>query len=84
MMPELKIEQLQLHIENAAGHEHRIPPITERAMSILAERWSESAAGDSQEIENLSVPPIDLNLDSMSDEQAAQAIAGAIFEGLGR
>ena len=84
-MLDLKIDCLRLNIENAAGHEHRIQPITERAMSILAERWTEAGSGGgSQDIENLSAPPIDLNLGSMSNEQAAQAIAGAIVEGLGR
>ena len=83
-MLDLKIDCIRLNIENAAGHEHRIQPITARAMSILAERWSVAGGGDSQDIENLSAPPIDLNLSSMSNEQAAQAIAGAIFEGLGR
>lgn len=84
-MPDLKIDQLQLHINDAAAHEHRIQPITERAMSILAERWSGiNGAASAEKSERLSVPPIDLNLDSMSDEQAAQAIAGAIIERLGR
>ncbi len=84
-MLDLKIDQLRLNIDNAAGHEHRIRPITERAMSILAERWSgiNGAASDITS-ERLSLPPIDLHLSRMSDEQAAQAIAGAIIAGLGR
>jgi hypothetical protein len=54
-------------------------------MSILAERWSGiNGAAGAENSERLSLPPIDLNLDSMSDEQAAQAIAGAILERLGR
>jgi hypothetical protein len=84
-MPDLKIDQLHLHIDDAAGHEHRIQPITERAMNILAERWSGiNGAAGAENSERLSLPPIDLHLDSMSDEQAAQAIAGAILERLGR
>ncbi len=83
-MSDLKIDRLRLNIQNAAGHEHRIQGIAERAMSLFARRWADAGGRDSREIESLTLPPVDLNLGSMSDEQASQAIASALFEGLGR
>ena len=86
-MLDLKIARLNLNIESAAGQEHRIQPITARAMNILAERLdmrltAEEQTIGSQNIERLSVPAMDLNLKQMSDEQAAGAIASAILEAL--
>ncbi len=83
-MAHFQIDQLRLNIQNAAGHEHRIQEITERAVSLFARRWADAGGKDSLEIESLTLPPVDLNLGNMSDEQASQAIAGALFEGLRR
>ena len=84
-MLDLSIDRLQLNIENAAGQEHRIRPITTQAVTILAnrlgERWAaEEQTPDMKNLESLSVPPVSLDLYHMSDKQAAGAIAQAIFE----
>lgn len=84
-MLDLTIERLHLQIENATGQEHRIRSITNRAVSILAERVGERWAigeriPDTQTIESLSVPPMSFNLGRMSDEQAAVYIADAMLE----
>jgi len=86
-MLELKIDCLRLNIENVAGHVHRIRPIAARAAAMFAERlherWSESRwASDAGGIDSVSVPPVSLNLNGMSNEQAAEAIANAWLEGL--
>ena len=81
-MFDLKIERLRLNIGNAAGHEHRVRPIALRAVALLAERLDGprgiGAAGLSQrQWDTLSARPVDLQLDAMSDEQAAEGIASA-------
>lgn len=86
-MLDLKIDRLNLNIEDAAGHEHRIRPITSRAFDILADRLGERwAAGERmpamKNIESLSVPPIRLSLNQVSDEQAADYIAQVVLEAL--
>lgn len=84
-MLDLTIERLHLQVENAAGQEHRIRPITNRAVTILAERLGERWAigeriPDMKNIESLSIPPMSFNLNRMSDEQAATSIANAMLE----
>jgi hypothetical protein len=77
---DLKIDRLLLNIENGSGHEHRVGPITERAVALFAERAAKSLEGKAQRsgtFDSLSGPPVDLNLNSTSNEQAAHAIAEA-------
>lgn len=86
-MLDLKIDHLNLNIEDVAGHEHRIRPIITRAFGILAgrlgERWATGQRmPDTKNIEKLSVPPINLGLNRMSDEQAADYIAKTVLEAL--
>ena len=86
-MPDLKIDQLELNIRDAAGHEHRVEPIVLRALGILAERLDErgmaqGASPDRQNVADLSAPPVRLDLNVMSDERAANAIADAVLEAL--
>lgn len=80
-MFDLKIEKLSLNIENAAGHEHRVEPIARRAVALLAERLNSLHGGDEwasgKTLDTLSASPVDLNLNQMSDEQAAESIARA-------
>lgn len=79
-MLDLDISQLGLSIENAVGHEHRIHPIVLRAGAILAERIEKkygvegAAAADSAQ---LTGSDVQLDLNRVSNEQAAQAIAAA-------
>jgi len=85
-MLDLHIDRLQLNIANAAGHEHRVRPITEHAVALLAERLAErvEAAGrpPAAAVESLSAAPLSFDLARMSDAQAAEAIAGAWLEAL--
>jgi hypothetical protein len=86
-MLDLNINRLNLNIADAAGQEHRIRPITMRAVAILADRLEERwAAGgwepNGRPLDSLSVPPIGLDLNRMSDEQAASAIANALLKAL--
>ncbi len=86
-MFDLKIDRLQLSITNATGQEHRIQPITLRALDVVAERlqlhladaWPATAGSD---VESVRLAPISLRLDAMSDEQAANEMAGALVEAL--
>jgi hypothetical protein len=75
----LKIDRLRLNIDNAAGHEHRIHPIALRAVALLAERLDgPRGLGISRERwDTIAAEPIDLRLNAMSDEQAADSIATA-------
>ncbi len=85
-MLELKIDQLQLNIDNAAGHEHRVRPIVGRALSLAADRvnarWGGTAWPAPRSLDALSVPPISLDLGRQSDEQAADHIAEALVAAL--
>lgn len=82
-MLDLKIDAMELNIEDAAGHEHRVEPIVLRALGILAERLDARPAGQgAQNVADLSAPPVELELHTMSDEQAANAIADVLLETL--
>jgi len=86
-MLNLHIDRLQLNIADAAGHEHRVRPVTEHAVALLAERLAErlDSAGPppaTGAVESLSAAPLSLDLARMSDAQAAEAIAGAWLEAL--
>jgi hypothetical protein len=76
-MYDLKIERLRLNIGNAAGHEHRLEPIALRAVALLAERLDGARTIGVNQWDELSAEPIDLQLNMMSDEQAAEGIATA-------
>ncbi len=81
-MVDLKIERLRLNIQDAAGHEHRLHPIALRAVALLAERL-DGASGfgvnalSRRQVDALNADPVDLQLNMMSDEQAAEGIAAA-------
>lgn len=86
-MLNLKLEQLSLHIENAAGHEHRINSITQRATELFAERVNEQWRSDrlgyrTLQLGSLVAQPANINLSRMSDEEAADVIARAWLEAL--
>ena len=78
-MIDLKIERLRLNIDNAVGHEHRLQPIALRAVALLAARL-EGLHGlevSRERWETIAAEPVDLQLNVMSDEQAAEGIASA-------
>jgi hypothetical protein len=78
----LNIGALNLTIQNAMGHEHRIDPIAQRAASVFAARLEQRTAGIATShlgahIDSLTAAPVDFNLRSMSNDQAANVIASA-------
>ena len=78
-MVDLKIERLKLNINNGAGHEHRIHPIALRAVALLAARL-DGPGGlhvSRERWDTIAAEPINLHLNVMSDEQAADGIATA-------
>jgi len=77
-MLDLKIDRLQLNITNAAGHEHRLQPITMLALDLLADRLDERQWSMQRTIlDHLNAPAVSLDLHCMSDAEAAQTIADA-------
>jgi len=81
-MLDLKIDQLHFNIENGAGQEHRIRPITTRAITILAGRLEGVETAGDRKIDHLRVSDASLNLSAMSDEQAASALASTLLDAL--
>ena len=79
-MFDLKIDRLTLNLANAAGHEHRVEAITRLALDLTAERLPMHLAA--MGIDSLGIEPINLRLDAMSDEDAAERIAEALVEAL--
>lgn len=86
MMLDLKVECLRIYIANAAGHEHRMHRIASRAALLfgerLGERFGEDASGAPAAVDGLQAQPVDMNLNHMSDEQAARSIADSWLEAL--
>lgn len=82
-MFDLTIDRLQLNITNAVGHEHRLQPIALLALDLLADRLDEhQGRGQRTSINNLDVPAVRLDLNRMSDAEAAQIIADAWLDAL--
>ncbi len=80
-MSDLEIQHLRLTFRNAQGHEHRIAPIAERAMAMLAERMDERARRAASAPPD-SAPPVQVDLTTTGDEQAARQIADACLDAL--
>ena len=78
-MFDLKIERLRLNIDNAAGHEHRLQPIALRAVALLAARLDGRGGLEvsRERWDTIAAERVDLQLNVMSDEQAAEGIATA-------
>ena len=76
-MFDLKIDRLRLNIDNAVGHEHRLQPIALRAVALLAARLDGPGEISRDRWDTLAAERVDLQLNVMSDEQAAESIATA-------
>jgi hypothetical protein len=79
------IDALRLRFRNAAGHEHRIEPVTRRALALLAARLQDAAdlpgsAADTHALRSVAVDGI--AFDHVGDETAASAIADAVAASL--
>ena len=85
-MLDLKIERLRIEIAHAAGHEHRIGEITERATALFAEqieiRYGGAQTYPDRTLQSVSARPVNLDLSRTSDEQAAHSIADAWLDAL--
>lgn len=85
-MLDLYIEHLRLNLEGEAGQEHRVRPIAERAIALLADRLDEYEVAprtrDRQMLDQLPVPPVSLHLNGLSNQQAADQLARALLEAL--
>lgn len=80
----LNINHLRLRFANAAGHEHRLRPVTRRALELLRVRLRDEllASGarlDSLRLETLSLPALNMNLRFMDDEAVAEKVADALY-----
>lgn len=86
-MLDLSIDSLALKITDAAGHEHRIRPIAQRAAAIFAERvevyyGEQAGVSGSKNVSDVSAAPVNVDLHTMTDEHAAQIIARSWLEAL--
>jgi hypothetical protein len=83
---DLIIERLGIELRDIVGHEHRIGSISQRAATLFAEqfqiRYGDGASYRARNVERLNAPAISLDLDLMSDEKAAYAIAAAWLEAM--
>ncbi len=79
-MKSINIESLTLTVTGtAAGHETRVGALTRLALDLVADRLAmPSAAVDN--IDRLSIDAGPLRLDVLTDEAAAEQIAGAILD----
>jgi len=80
-MLDIQIDRLQFEISNAAGSEHRIRPIAARAAALFAarleEQWPDDPGPVASAARSVSADPVNVNLQGMSDEHVARAIAEA-------
>ncbi|MBV8299830.1 MAG: hypothetical protein JO083_09845 [Candidatus Eremiobacteraeota bacterium] len=77
------IDALRLRFRNAAGHEHRIEPLTRRALALLAARLQaadEPLPANAQAARTIAVGGI--AFDRLGDEEAASAIADTVATSL--
>jgi hypothetical protein len=78
---DLKIDCLRLEINTAAGCEHRVQPIALRATQLLAAKLetlcADAGRKGSVSLDAVSAPPVNVDWNRMSDEQAANHIARA-------
>jgi hypothetical protein len=87
---DIDIELLQMNIDDASGHEHRIRPIAARAAEILAAHLDErlekrhlaGRTSRATRVPGVDAGTVKLDLDRMSDERAALSIATAWIEAL--
>jgi hypothetical protein len=79
----VNIGALTMTVQNAIGHEHRLSPIAQHAASIFAAKLQQRAAQSgarsltNPSIDSLNASPLNFDLQRMSNDQAAHAIASA-------
>jgi len=86
-MAKIEIGRLDMKIENGAGHEHRVRPIALRAASIFSASLNDRLGNFAKRphplrIGRLTAKPLSVDLGTMTDDQAANAISSAWLETL--
>jgi hypothetical protein len=84
-MTELKIDRLVLNMTNGAEHAYRVRPIAESAVALFAEgalKLLEREIVCSDGFESLGASSVDLSLNSISNDEAARAIADGWLQAL--
>jgi hypothetical protein len=81
-MVDLTIGSLQLQVQNAAGHEHRMHGIAQRAAAIFGERLGErhrmaDGLPRNLHLDAATAPALELDLNHTSDDEAASQVASA-------
>jgi hypothetical protein len=79
-MLELTIESLRLSLIDVGWQERRLGPIVTRAMELLSERLGQHGWTDRRP--GRAANPARLDVQSMSDEQAADHLAGVMLEAI--
>lgn len=69
---DFQIDRLRLDLSGVGQHSHRVPSIAERAASLFAERLDAGWSGASSP---QTPGQVEVNLQNMSDDEAAKAIA---------
>ena len=82
----LAIDRLALSFEGADRHVHRVRPIGRRALVLLQtyveQRMVEWGVSGNVELEQLSVPPLEMDLSLTGDEEIAHRLAEAMYGAL--
>jgi hypothetical protein len=83
----VSIDQLHLTFTGIPGHVHRVNPIAQRALALLRLRLRDQLLASSIRLEELSiasliVPPLELDMRTMSDEGAAEKLADVMYGAL--
>lgn len=84
-MLDLKIECLRIELHDVAGHEHRVGCIVQRAAALLTEQLQlryGNGVYPARSEQRLKAPPISFDLNRISDESAARAVADAWLDAL--
>ena len=83
----LSVDHLRLKFAHASGHEHRVRPITRRAVELLRLRLRDELLSSGVRLESLSlatlaVPSVNLDLGTLNDEDVAEKVAEAMYAAL--
>jgi hypothetical protein len=81
-MVDVTIGSLQLQVANASGHEHRMHDIATHAARLVGKRLGEryqtsSGPARALHLDTLTAPALDLDLNTLSNGEAAERIANA-------
>ncbi len=83
----VSIDQLHLRWMDVSGQEHRVRPITQRALELLHQRLNNQLLTSAMRLEDLNLsrlilPPMAINFRVLTDEGAAEKLADAMYSAL--